>query len=229
MLHPTLSQTWSRVRPGTAMCVRKISAQCVLQFTPSLAAGCVLHRPVSRVIHCSELSFGFFLARGISAPFRNAFEIGSGNGALSPRYRGRTEDLRSTTSADPGPPADGGPPAPLGPGVGGAGSRRALSRRDAPCGSVHFKPEHRPPATGDRHPLSPLLGAAGEALSLGANDTLRSRRRRGDAVCVRVCFAGSSPVGGISLPAPPLPRRRSAVFCPIFFFREFVVHIDGTR
>lgn len=41
------------------MCVRKISAQCVLQFTPSLAAGCVLHRPVSRVIHCSELYSGF--------------------------------------------------------------------------------------------------------------------------------------------------------------------------
>lgn len=39
------------------MRVRKISAQCVLQFTPSLAAGCVLHRPVSRVIHCSELYF----------------------------------------------------------------------------------------------------------------------------------------------------------------------------
>lgn len=48
------------------MCVRKISAQCVLQFTPSLAAGCVLHRPVSRVIHCSELYF-FLLGRiGIS-------------------------------------------------------------------------------------------------------------------------------------------------------------------
>ncbi len=45
------------------MCVRKISAQCVLQFTPSLAAGCVLHRPVSRVIHCSELYFTFFKKR----------------------------------------------------------------------------------------------------------------------------------------------------------------------
>ncbi|GBM54732.1 hypothetical protein AVEN_76241-1 [Araneus ventricosus] len=43
------------------MCVRKISAQCVLQFTPNLAAGCVLHRPVSRVIHCSEL-YNFYLA-----------------------------------------------------------------------------------------------------------------------------------------------------------------------
>lgn len=55
--NPTLRQTWPRVGPEAAMCVRKISAQCVLQFTPSLAAGCVLHRPVSRVIHCSELYF----------------------------------------------------------------------------------------------------------------------------------------------------------------------------
>lgn len=38
------------------MRVQKISAQCVLQFTPSLAASCVLHRSVSRVIHCLELS-----------------------------------------------------------------------------------------------------------------------------------------------------------------------------
>ncbi|GFQ65007.1 hypothetical protein TNCT_20861 [Trichonephila clavata] len=37
------------------MCVRIISDLSVLQFTPNLAAGCVLHRPASRVIHCSEL------------------------------------------------------------------------------------------------------------------------------------------------------------------------------
>ncbi|KAH6920032.1 hypothetical protein HPB50_028982 [Hyalomma asiaticum] len=36
------------------MCVQRISAQCVLQFTPSLAAGCVLHRPENRVIHRLE-------------------------------------------------------------------------------------------------------------------------------------------------------------------------------
>lgn len=58
-VYPTLRQTWPRAIPEAAMCVRKISAQCVLQFTPSLAAGCVLHRPVSRVIHCSELCFFF--------------------------------------------------------------------------------------------------------------------------------------------------------------------------
>lgn len=42
------------------MCVQRISAQCVLQFTPSLAAGCVLHRPENRVIHRLEsCSLGF--------------------------------------------------------------------------------------------------------------------------------------------------------------------------
>lgn len=72
-VYPTLRQTWPRVGPEAAMCVRKISAQCVLQFTPSLAAGCVLHRPVSRVIHCSELSF--FLRIGISPfPVRSRFD-----------------------------------------------------------------------------------------------------------------------------------------------------------
>lgn len=59
--HPTLRQARPRAGPEAAMRVRKISAQCVLQFTPSLAAGCVLHRPVSRVIHCSELYFLFRL------------------------------------------------------------------------------------------------------------------------------------------------------------------------
>ena len=58
--YPTLRQARPRGVPEAAMRVRKISAQCVLQFTPSHAAGCVLHRPVSRVIHCSELFFRFF-------------------------------------------------------------------------------------------------------------------------------------------------------------------------
>ncbi|GFY58677.1 uncharacterized protein TNIN_153281 [Trichonephila inaurata madagascariensis] len=56
-LHATLGQ--ARLHPrreGAAMCVRIISDLSVLQFTPNLAAGCVLHRPASRVIHCSELS-----------------------------------------------------------------------------------------------------------------------------------------------------------------------------
>lgn len=54
------------------MCVRKISAQCVLQFTPSLAAGCVLHRPVSRVIHRSELLRVWFVLLRESSRRRTA-------------------------------------------------------------------------------------------------------------------------------------------------------------
>jgi hypothetical protein len=37
------------------MCVQSVDDQCVLQFTLINAAGCVLHRPTSRVIHRSEL------------------------------------------------------------------------------------------------------------------------------------------------------------------------------
>lgn len=50
----TLRQTNPRTEPEGAMCVQRISAQCVLQFTPSIAAGCVLHRPENRVIHRLE-------------------------------------------------------------------------------------------------------------------------------------------------------------------------------
>lgn len=50
----TLRQTNPRGEPEGAMCVQRISAQCVLQFTPSIAAGCVLHRPENRVIHRLE-------------------------------------------------------------------------------------------------------------------------------------------------------------------------------
>ena len=67
--YPTLRQARPRGVPEAAMRVRKISAQCVLQFTPSLAAGCVLHRPVSRVIHCSEL-YCFLQVRDFSLALR---------------------------------------------------------------------------------------------------------------------------------------------------------------
>ena len=44
-------------RARAAMCVRSVDDQGVLQFTLILAAGCVLHRRTSRVIHRQELSF----------------------------------------------------------------------------------------------------------------------------------------------------------------------------
>lgn len=53
---PTLSRTHTRLVTWSAMCVRKVDAQCVPQFTSRLAAGCVLHRPASRVIHRPEWS-----------------------------------------------------------------------------------------------------------------------------------------------------------------------------
>ena len=37
------------------MCVQDVDVQCVLQFTLIHAAGCALHRRVSRVIHRIEL------------------------------------------------------------------------------------------------------------------------------------------------------------------------------
>ena len=42
---------------GAAICVQNVDVQCVLQFTLIHAAGCVLHRHTSRVIHRLELSF----------------------------------------------------------------------------------------------------------------------------------------------------------------------------
>lgn len=55
----TLKQTWPRERPRAAMCVQDVDVQCVLQFTLSNAASCALHRLASRVIHRSEVGFGF--------------------------------------------------------------------------------------------------------------------------------------------------------------------------
>ena len=43
-----------------AMCVRSVDDQGVLQFTLILAAGCVLHRRTSRVIHRQELFLVFY-------------------------------------------------------------------------------------------------------------------------------------------------------------------------
>ena len=54
------------------MCVRNVDDQGVLQFTLLLAAGCVLHRRTSRVIHRQELYLVFFshLPVGRSAGIR---------------------------------------------------------------------------------------------------------------------------------------------------------------
>ena len=49
-------------KAGAAMCVRSVDDQGVLQFTLILAAGCVLHRRTSRVIHRQELFLGLLIS-----------------------------------------------------------------------------------------------------------------------------------------------------------------------
>ena len=43
--------------PEAAICVQNFSARRVLQFTPFIAASCVLHRSVNRVIHRLKLFY----------------------------------------------------------------------------------------------------------------------------------------------------------------------------
>jgi hypothetical protein len=56
---PTLRRAWPRDGPLAAICVQNVDVQCVLQFTLIHAAGCVLHRRTSRVIHRLKLFFWF--------------------------------------------------------------------------------------------------------------------------------------------------------------------------
>ena len=59
---PTLKRAWPKDGPLAAICVQNVDVQCVLQFTLIHAAGCVLHRRTSRVIHRLKL-FSFCLTR----------------------------------------------------------------------------------------------------------------------------------------------------------------------
>ena len=56
---PTLRRAWPRDGPLAAICVQNVDVQCVLQFTLIHAAGCVLHRRTSRVIHRLKLCLSF--------------------------------------------------------------------------------------------------------------------------------------------------------------------------
>ena len=59
---PTLKRAWPKDGPLAAICVQSVDVQCVLQFTLIHAAGCVLHRRTSRVIHRLKL-FSFLQNR----------------------------------------------------------------------------------------------------------------------------------------------------------------------
>ena len=67
---PTLKRAWPKDGPLAAICVQSVDVQCVLQFTLVHAAGCVLHRRTSRVIHrlklCVKFVFPSSSTRGFS-------------------------------------------------------------------------------------------------------------------------------------------------------------------
>ena len=61
---PTLRRAWPKDGPLAAICVQSVDVQCVLQFTLIHAAGCVLHRRTSRVIHRLKLFLFFSFQSG---------------------------------------------------------------------------------------------------------------------------------------------------------------------
>lgn len=66
---PTLRRAWPKDGPLAAICVQSVDVQCVLQFTLIHAAGCVLHRRTSRVIHRLKLFlFFFFRFKAVARP-----------------------------------------------------------------------------------------------------------------------------------------------------------------
>ena len=124
-----LSATLRRTRPGprgarAAMCVRNADDHCVLQFTLVLAAGCVLHRRTSRVIHRRELSRFLCWGSSLSLSLRSitsgkenihgGSRTGRGpvaSGAAAPFPKGGRSDrlLRSPRPVEDRAPASRGP------------------------------------------------------------------------------------------------------------------------
>ena len=97
-----------------AMCVRNVDDQGVLQFTLILAAGCVLHRRTSRVIHRQELCQ--FLVELHDLPSRaehqdNRYEKGFPRwGASGGREGGQVSLIPPHPAGPRGKPSGGTPP-----------------------------------------------------------------------------------------------------------------------
>jgi hypothetical protein len=88
---------------GAAMCVRSVDDQCVLQFTLVHAAGCVLHRRTSRVIHRRELFsyFDFAMGHDMYIYLETSVRAGrqrndEGAGGSTPSLRNRGATVPST-------------------------------------------------------------------------------------------------------------------------------------
>ena len=115
---PTLRRAWPKDGPLAAICVQSVDVQCVLQFTLIHAAGCVLHRRTSRVIHRLKFFFFFFSfqsgrascsahARGMrSEPVASNRKIGKMKKAANGKQkkaRGRHPSTRPTGLFKPSP------------------------------------------------------------------------------------------------------------------------------
>ena len=140
------------------MCVRNADDHCVLQFTLIHAAGCVLHRRTSRVIHRQELSTRFSVSsRGSGRAPHLSFVRSQLTGLPAPRGLGRG-DLgqrgfagRAIKSVRP---AHGGSRVPRGSRWPLVGGRRVAPplQIDSASPRVTFKAEPRRPGAPDRKP-----------------------------------------------------------------------------
>lgn len=126
-----------------AICVQSVDVQCVLQFTLVHAAGCVLHRRTSRVIHRLKLCsvyFAFFRSgpRGPVPPARGR----RGTSGRSPRdvsRQGKCDENRKKQKGQ------------------GAAATTTRSREQGKNGQL-FKPSPgEPPAPGSESSADPAL------------------------------------------------------------------------
>lgn len=219
-VYPTLRQTWPRAGPEAAMCVRKISAQCVLQFTPSLAAGCVLHRPVSRVIHCSELYSVFFFQMFLDG----VSPVGTMRSSLLSPVGGSGSEMRVSTSLRVRPPivADGASES----SAGGLGNHRGggtgtLAPLFKPGATDPLRgggtPFHRGHAEGLRHPIDSRTCVRGPGRLMRRLRERRLRAAEGPRAGVRFFFGTRRlPGGRPTVMILPLVHQRKP--CYDFYF-----------
>ena len=109
---PTLRRAWPKDGPLAAICVQSVDVQCVLQFTLVHAAGCVLHRRTSRVIHRLKLCSVFLFMREASSRGPNpqeAWRASQQADMLSKRFFQTKTELRWNEKKARGrPPTHGG-------------------------------------------------------------------------------------------------------------------------
>ena len=169
-----------------AICVQSVDVQCVLQFTLIHAAGCVLHRRTSRVIHRLKLFLiSFALLPRSSSSFAPQMINGTKNkkraGASSKGQDGRSLNLhQKTVLASPDEVPTALSPSPLL----SAGREGPTARQDRYPQTSHF---------GGRRARPPFYASLMNLFDqLSAEPTGRQRSAGGLAACP----AGDTKAGG---------------------------------